>query len=93
MIRCGIRNQFNHYLQLFNYIVNCLQKFLKQFNIADDADLPIGFVFSYPCELLSVRSARLLWWTKGFDIQDCLHKDVVRLLEDALELNMVGVYQ
>lgn len=54
----------------------------------EEANLPIGFVFSYPCELLSIRSARLLWWTKGFDIEDCLHKDVVELLEEALELNM-----
>lgn len=73
--------------QLFTFIVNCLQKFLKEFNL-EEANLPIGFVFSYPCELLSIRSARLLWWTKGFDIQDCLQKDVVELLQDALELNM-----
>lgn len=73
--------------QLFTFIVNCLQKFLKEFGL-EEANLPIGFVFSYPCELLSIRSARLLWWTKGFDIQDCLQQDVVQLLEEALELNM-----
>lgn len=73
--------------QLFNFIVNCLRKFLKELNL-EEANLPIGFVFSYPCELLSIRSARLLWWTKGFDIKDCLQKDVVELLEEALELNM-----
>jgi hypothetical protein len=30
-----------------------------------------------------------LWWTKGFDIADCLQQDVVQLLQEALELNMV----
>jgi hexokinase len=73
--------------QLFTFIVNCLQKFLTELDLMD-ANLPIGFVFSYPCELVSIRSARLLWWTKGFDIQDCLQKDVVQLLENALEMNM-----
>ncbi|CAB3409057.1 unnamed protein product [Caenorhabditis bovis] len=73
--------------QLFTFIVNCLQRFLQEFGLVD-ANLPIGFVFSYPCELLSIRSARLLWWTKGFDIKDCLQKDVVALLEEALEMNM-----
>lgn len=63
-------------------------KFLNEMNLLN-ASLPVGFVFSYPCELLSIRSARLLWWTKGFDIKDCLQKDVVKLLEEALELNMV----
>lgn len=73
--------------QLFTFIVNCLMKFLKEVDM-QEANLPIGFVFSYPCQLLSIRSARLLWWTKGFDIKDCLQKDVVKLLEEALELNM-----
>uniref|UniRef100_A0A915D2V8 Phosphotransferase n=1 Tax=Ditylenchus dipsaci TaxID=166011 RepID=A0A915D2V8_9BILA len=68
-------------------VINNFIKFLKEFNL-EEANLPIGFVFSYPCELLSIRSARLLWWTKGFDIKDCLQKDVVELLEEALELNM-----
>lgn len=66
-------------------------KFLNEVNLLD-ASLPVGFVFSYPCELLSIRSARLLWWTKGFDIKDCLQKDVVKLLEEALELNMVCLF-
>ncbi|CAI5447998.1 unnamed protein product [Caenorhabditis angaria] len=73
--------------QLFTFIVNCLQRFLQEFELVE-ANLPIGFVFSYPCELLSIRSARLLWWTKGFDIKDCLQKDVVSLLEEALDMNM-----
>lgn len=73
--------------QLFTFIVNCLQRFLQEFGLVD-ANLPIGFVFSYPCELLSIRSARLLWWTKGFDIKDCLQRDIVALLEEALEMNM-----
>ncbi|PAV84397.1 hypothetical protein WR25_20161 [Diploscapter pachys] len=72
---------------LFTFIVNRLQQFLQEFGLVE-ANLPIGFVFSYPCELLSIRSARLLWWTKGFDIKDCLQKDVVQLLEEALEMNM-----
>ncbi|KAK6056336.1 Hexokinase [Cooperia oncophora] len=75
--------------QLFTFIVNCLQRFLQEFGLVE-ANLPIGFVFSYPCELLSIRSARLLWWTKGFDIKDCLRKDVVQLLEEALEMNMAS---
>ncbi|VDM46800.1 unnamed protein product [Toxocara canis] len=84
--------QINHNFivpaSLFTFIANCLMKFLKEVDLLE-ANLPIGFVFSYPCELTSIRSARLLWWTKGFDIQDCLQKDVVKLLEEALDLSML----
>uniref|UniRef100_A0A158R513 Phosphotransferase n=1 Tax=Syphacia muris TaxID=451379 RepID=A0A158R513_9BILA len=73
--------------QLFTFIVNCLLKFLRANDLLQ-SDLSIGFVFSFPCELHSIRSARLLWWTKGFDIKDCLQKDVVSLLEQALGLGM-----
>ncbi|VDK47910.1 unnamed protein product [Anisakis simplex] len=84
----GTGDQASHHSSLFTFIANCLMKFLKEVDLLE-ANLPIGFVFSYPCELSSIRSARLLWWTKGFDIQDCLQKDVVRLLEEALDLNML----
>jgi len=54
----------------------------------EDQTFHIGFVFSFPCELTSIREARLLWWTKGYNIPDCLQKDMVTLLDDALELSM-----
>nr|CAD2194567.1 unnamed protein product [Meloidogyne enterolobii] len=73
--------------QLFNFIINSLKKVLRDAKV-EDQTFHIGFVFSFPCELTSIREARLLWWTKGYNIPDCLQKDMVTLLDDALELSM-----
>ncbi|KAL7078044.1 hypothetical protein ACQ4LE_002643 [Meloidogyne hapla] len=73
--------------QLFNFIINSLKKVLHDARV-EDQTFHIGFVFSFPCELSSIRSARLLWWTKGYNIQDCLQKDMVTLLDEALEMSM-----
>ncbi|VDD84951.1 unnamed protein product [Enterobius vermicularis] len=86
-VMTGSGEEASLWYPLFTFIVNCLLKFLRA-NELVQSDLSIGFVFSFPCKLYSIRSARLLWWTKGFDIKDCLQKDVVSLLEQALELGM-----
>lgn len=72
--------------ELFDFIVSCLEKFLVAFNLIDK-ELPLGFVFSYPCEMKGINSARLLFWTKGFNVEDCLHQDVGRLLKEAVKRN------
>lgn len=53
--------------QLFDFLASCIARFLEEHRLKD-ADLPMGFVFSYPCLLSSIRSATLLWWTKGFKV-------------------------
>ncbi|VDP20633.1 unnamed protein product [Soboliphyme baturini] len=70
--------------QLFDFIVCCVTKFLSEYQLLNER-LSLGFVFSYPCEMKSIRNANLLWWTKGFNVQDCLNRDVGDLLQDALD--------
>lgn len=76
------------FFQLFDFVVSCLEKFLNENNLLD-ANLPLGFVFSYPCEMLSLRRGHLLWWTKGFTASNCVGQDVVQLLEQAIARNGV----
>ncbi|KRX41703.1 Hexokinase, partial [Trichinella murrelli] len=70
-------------VELFDFMVNCLHKFLAENNLLSE-ELPLGFVFSYPVEMKGIRSAKLLWWTKGFNVKDCLNQDVGTLLQEAL---------
>ncbi|VDD95471.1 unnamed protein product [Enterobius vermicularis] len=69
--------------QLFDYIAKCLIDFLVE-NHLENENLPLGFTFSYPCKQTSLRSARLLRWTKGFETAGVVNEDVVQLLEEAI---------
>ncbi|KHJ41467.1 hypothetical protein D918_08430 [Trichuris suis] len=77
-------------VQLFDFMVGCLEKFLKENNMLE-TELSLGFVFSYPCEMKGIRSAKLLWWTKGFNVEDCLNQDVGQMLQDALDRKGIRV--
>ena len=49
----------------------------------------LGFTFSFPVNQISINRGTLLRWTKGFDIDDAVGKDVCDLLQkeiDALHL-------
>ncbi|KAJ1361530.1 hypothetical protein KIN20_020804 [Parelaphostrongylus tenuis] len=70
--------------QLFDYIAKALADFLIEKELADE-NLPVGFTFSYPCDQTSLRSAKLLRWTKGVTATGVVGEDVVKLLEEAIE--------
>lgn len=49
----------------------------------------LGFTFSFPVNQLGINKGTLIRWTKGFDIDDAIGKDVCELLQteiDALHL-------
>ena len=79
--------------QLFDYIADCLGKFLK-----DNEDLRqdnkiyhLGFTFSYPCEQKAINHGVLQRWTKGFDIKGVEGHDVVPMFEAALKKRGVPI--
>lgn len=43
----------------------------------------VGFTFSFPMEQVSIRSATLLYWTKGFTSPGVVGHDPVELLDEA----------
>ncbi|KAK6011217.1 Hexokinase, partial [Ostertagia ostertagi] len=83
-IRHEFRVMQNSNFQLFDYIAKALADFLIEKDLADE-NLPVGFTFSYPCDQTGLRSATLLRWTKGVTATGVVGKDVVKLLEDAIE--------
>lgn len=76
--------------ELFSYLAKKIALFVTK-NHPDcmtDASgkLKMGFTFSYPVNQLSLGSGTLIRWTKGFKIQDTVGKDVVKLLQDQLDI-------
>lgn len=55
----------------------------------DEQAFQLGFTFSFPVEQVGINKGYLIRWTKGFDIEETVGKDVCSLLQaeiDALRL-------
>ncbi|KAM9744414.1 hexokinase-2 [Menidia menidia] len=69
--------------ELFDHIAFCISDFLEYMGMRG-ASLPLGFTFSFPCHQKKLDEGILLRWTKGFKATDCVGKDVVTLLKEAV---------
>lgn len=70
---------------LFDHIATCLANFMKSEQLIGMPPLPLGFTFSFPCNQHSLASASLKTWTKGFDCEGVVGRDVVQLLQNAID--------
>lgn len=76
--------------QLFDFLAEALVHFIKEQsktqNNGNSVSGPpvIGFCFSFAVEQAALNSGKLLVWTKGFNVEGVIGKDVVQLLSDAL---------
>uniref|UniRef100_A0A8C5IHF1 Hexokinase-2 n=1 Tax=Junco hyemalis TaxID=40217 RepID=A0A8C5IHF1_JUNHY len=75
-------------LQLFNFIAQCVTQFLSETTSPDtDSEqcLPLGFVFPFSCRQTQLNKAELLSWSKGFNCSGVVGKDVVEMLQTAID--------
>ncbi|KAM0753186.1 hypothetical protein T439DRAFT_339008 [Meredithblackwellia eburnea MCA 4105] len=78
---------------LFDYIAGAIDQFLVQIGTEAQADekLFLGFTFSFPVLQHALDSGTLINWTKGFECRNAVGKDVVQLLQDALDRKHIHV--
>ncbi|WVZ24456.1 hypothetical protein V8G54_003000 [Vigna mungo] len=73
---------------LFDYIAAEVGKFVAQesedFKVPPGRQREIGFTFSFPVMQTLIASGNLIKWTKGFNIEDAVGKDVVEELMKAI---------
>ncbi|MCX7634511.1 MAG: hypothetical protein N2Z74_02045 [Syntrophales bacterium] len=67
---------------LFDLLAAHTAAFVHDHRIPED--LGLAFTFSFPFIPMSVRTGRLIRWTKGYTCADTIGKDVTLLLHDAL---------
>lgn len=74
--------------ELFSYLAGKINSFVNEHHSETKSGdkLKLGFTFSFPVEQHSIDSGILIRWSKGFDIPDTVGKDVVKLLQDNLDL-------
>ena len=51
----------------------------------DEEIFQLGFTFSFPVNQYGINRGTLIRWTKGFDIDDALGKDVCELLQNEID--------
>ncbi|NXX53739.1 HXK3 protein, partial [Scopus umbretta] len=68
---------------LFDFIARCLRQFLAGIS-SPQHRLPLGFVFPFSCRQTRLDKAELISWSKGFSCSDVEGKDVVQLLQSAI---------
>lgn len=76
-------------LDLFDHIARCLAEFIAELKNQNEL-LPLGFTLSFPCEQTGIAECRLIKWTKSFNCADVVNKNVVELLENAIERRNVS---
>ncbi|XP_061216214.1 hexokinase-3 [Neopsephotus bourkii] len=68
---------------LFSFIAKCLHQFLAGLSSLQRR-FPLGFVFPFSCKQTQLDKAELISWSKGFKCPDVEGKDVVQLLQSAI---------
>ncbi|XP_032839590.2 hexokinase-3 [Tyto alba] len=68
---------------LFDFIAQCVHQFLAGFSSSQER-LPLGFVFPFTCRHTRLDKAELISWSNGFSCSDVEGKDVVQLLQTAI---------
>lgn len=75
---------------LFNHIALCIKDFIENVLRYDKKEsLPLGFTFSFPMINKSINCGLLTTWTKNYDIQECVNKNPVEFLQNALDFYKV----
>lgn len=89
-----------HATELFHFLAQQIEAFLKehhndhfekhkQAGLGEQEFFDLGFTFSFPVNQVGINKGYLMRWTKGFDIDEAVGKDVCGLLQkevDALKL-------
>lgn len=73
---------------LFSFTAQKIGLFLKEHHDDLDKDLTLkmGFTFSFPVEQTAIDRGKLIRWTKGFNLPDCVGRDIVDIFQRHLDI-------
>lgn len=78
--------------ELFSYLAGKIGQFVETHHNDIGDKMKLGFTFSFPVEQTSLNSGTLIRWTKGFNIEDTVGKDIVAVLQDHLDRKNIPVH-
>ncbi|KAF3986673.1 hypothetical protein FT663_04349 [Candidozyma haemuli var. vulneris] len=73
---------------LFSFLAEKIKTFLEEHHgeQKETGNIKLGFTFSFPVEQTALDRGKLIRWTKGFDLPDCVGRDVVEFLQKHLDI-------
>ncbi|KAI8121832.1 Hexokinase-1 [Lucilia cuprina] len=71
-------------LNLFNFVAECLSNFVKNLNLHME-EMPLAFSFAFPIKQKGLHEGELVGWGKNFNLPDVIGRNVVELLQEAVE--------
>ncbi|CAH2277363.1 hexokinase HKDC1 [Pelobates cultripes] len=81
-VKSGACSSSPLHCKLFDHIAQCLLDFQETENLSGKK--AVSFIFSFPCEQTGLKKAKLTQWTKGIEATGCVGKNVVDLLQKAI---------
>ena len=54
-------------------------------SVPEEEIFQLGFTFSFPVDQVAINKGNLIRWTKGFDIQEAVGRDVCELLQSEID--------
>lgn len=78
---------------LFSFLSKKIGNFLDEHHdsLDETVKLSMGFTFSFPVEQTAIDRGKLIRWTKGFDLPDCVGRDVVECLQRHIDIAGIPV--
>lgn len=79
--------------ELFAFLAGKVKTFLEEHHqeTGSSENLKLGFTFSFPVEQTAINRGKLIRWSKGFDLPDCVGHDVVEFLQKHIDILGVPV--
>ncbi|KAI6655543.1 Hexokinase HKDC1 [Oopsacas minuta] len=68
---------------LFDKVAESVISFGEKYGIKET--LPLGFTFSFPVQQHSINKGTLIRWTKGFSAEGAVGRDIMEMLQEALD--------
>lgn len=87
----GLTNSTSNAEKFFGFMADGVTKAIEEWGLTATEPIGLGFSFPFPVDKMAINEAKLLRWTKGFSVKDVEGKDVVKLLQRALDEKQVCV--
>lgn len=76
---------------LFDFCVDKIIEFYEQEGLDKNKEMKLAISFAFPVDQRSVKAGKLLWWTKGFAVDNAVNRCVTEMFEEAIKKKSLNI--